>query len=33
MKLFLWLQFIYDKYCYGQPDSLTFEQWLEENAR
>lgn len=22
-----YLAFLWDKYCYGQPDSLTFAQW------
>lgn len=25
-----YLQFIFDKYCYGLPDSLTFSQWKEQ---
>lgn len=30
--MILWLLFIYDKYCYGQPDALTFEQWKLNNG-
>ena len=30
MKLLQILAFLYDKYCYGQPSSLTFDQWLKQ---
>ena len=28
----LLIKFLFDKYCYGLPDSTTFEQWKKMNA-